>query len=154
MSLRGPFPTLQFYDSRGRLTGLQVSLAGLSAKPWLTILAVIEFGDEGEMEGDLPVVCDLELLLLQLPELHILKRKLHSKMGGRKESACLQQTARKRAPGGSLSLAPGSHLRDCTCNRSKCHLTVATFALECPPGALQILLHLQLPIATGHVGWG
>lgn len=43
------------------------------------VVVVIQLGDEGEVAGDLPVVGDLELLLLQLTELHVLKFKLQSK---------------------------------------------------------------------------
>lgn len=61
------------------LTWLQVTLTGLGSQPWLTVVVVIQLGDEGEVAGDLPVVGDLELLLLQLTELHVLKFKLQSK---------------------------------------------------------------------------
>lgn len=62
-----------------KLTWLQVTFTRLSPKPWLTVVAIIELWDEGEVTGDLPIIGDLELLLLQLTELHILKLKLQSK---------------------------------------------------------------------------
>lgn len=71
-----------------RLTWLQVALAGLGSKPRFAVLVIVELGDEGEVAGDLPVVGDLELLLLQLPKLHILKGKLQNKEG--KEDLQLQ----------------------------------------------------------------
>lgn len=42
-------------------------------------MAVIELWDEGEVTGDLPVIGNLELLFLQLTELHVLKLELQSK---------------------------------------------------------------------------
>lgn len=62
-----------------KLTWLQVTFARLGPKPWLTVVAIVELWDEGEVTGDLPIIGDLELLLLQLTELHILKLKLQSK---------------------------------------------------------------------------
>ena len=62
-----------------KLTWLQVTFTRLSPKPRLTVVAIVELWDEGEVTGDLPVIGDLELLLLQLTELHILKLKLQSK---------------------------------------------------------------------------
>lgn len=69
-------------DSLGmalRLTWLQVTFTGLSPKPRLAVVGVVELRDEGEVTGDLPIIGDLELLLLQLTELHILKLELWSK---------------------------------------------------------------------------
>lgn len=62
-----------------KLTWLQVTFTRLGPKPWLTVVDVVELWDEGEVTGDLPVIGDLELLLLQLTELDILKLKLQSK---------------------------------------------------------------------------
>lgn len=62
-----------------KLTWLQVTFTRLSPEPRLTVVGVVELWDEGEVTGDLPVIGDLELLLLQLTELHILKLKLQSK---------------------------------------------------------------------------
>lgn len=61
------------------LTWLQVTFTRLGPKPRLTVVAVVELWDEGEVTGDLTIIGDLELLLLQLTELHILKLKLQSK---------------------------------------------------------------------------
>lgn len=59
-----------------KLTWLQVTSTRLSPKPGLTVLLVTELWDEGEVTGNLSIVGYLELLLLQLPELHVLKVKL------------------------------------------------------------------------------
>lgn len=61
------------------LTWLQVTFTRLGPKPWLAVVAVIELWDEGEVTGDLPVIGNLELLFLQLTELHVLKLELQSK---------------------------------------------------------------------------
>lgn len=37
---------------------------------------VVQFGDEGKVTRDLSVIFDQEAFLLELPEFHILKRKL------------------------------------------------------------------------------
>lgn len=58
------------------LVWLQVALKRFSSKPWLAVLGVIKLRDERKMAGNLSIVADLELLLLQLPKLHILKHKL------------------------------------------------------------------------------
>lgn len=60
------------------LTWLQVTFTRLSSKPWLAVVGVIELWDEGEVTGDLPIIGDLELLFLQLTELHVLKLELQS----------------------------------------------------------------------------
>lgn len=60
------------------LTWLQVTFTRLSSEPWLAVVGVIELWDEGEVTGDLPIIGDLELLFLQLTELHVLKLELQS----------------------------------------------------------------------------
>lgn len=76
---------------KGKLTWLQVALKRFSSKPWLAVLAVIKFRDERKMAGNLSIVADLELLLLQLPKLHILKHKL----GNRQTQACITSRGSK-----------------------------------------------------------
>lgn len=61
------------------LTWLQVTFTRLGPKPWLAVVVVIELWDEGEVTGDLPIIGNLELLFLQLTELHVLKLELQSK---------------------------------------------------------------------------
>ena len=63
-------------DRLSGLTGLQEAVAGLGPQPGLAVLRVVEFGDEGEVTGDLAVVGDHEALPLQLPELHVRKLEL------------------------------------------------------------------------------
>lgn len=63
-----------FYSST--LTWFQVAFTRLGPKPWLAVVSVIELCDEGEATGDLPIIGNLELLLLQLTELHVLKIEL------------------------------------------------------------------------------
>lgn len=39
-------------------------------------MRVVQFGDEGKVTRNLPVIFDQKTFLLELPEFHILKRKL------------------------------------------------------------------------------
>lgn len=61
------------------LTWLQVTFTRLSSKPWLAVVSVIELWDKGEVTSDLPIIGNLELLFLQLTELHVLKLELQCK---------------------------------------------------------------------------
>lgn len=110
------------------LTWLQVTLTGLGSQPRLTVVVVVQLGDEGEVAGDLPVVGDLELLLLQLTELHVLKLKLQSKkktqtrLGPRRGHTRVgPQTLQQQQPVmGSAHTMQNSQQKTCQEAKSRC----------------------------------
>lgn len=79
MEMEQQFTTVHTGETMVKLTWFQVTFTRLGPKPGLTVVGIVELWDEGEVTSDLPIIGDLELLLLQLTELHILKLKLQSK---------------------------------------------------------------------------